>query len=126
MTTDNGITSVESMKSPIGKVIGVVETRAQFQAVSEALAKLGVQEVEVLEGANGINHLEDDQAAVAQCILGDMEAEMVKRYLDAVKAGQIVFAATVEPEIADQAAETAKARGASEVVHFGVLVITNY
>ena len=75
MTTDNGITSVESMKSPIGKVIGVVETRAQFQAVSEALAKLGVQEVEVLEGANGINHLEDDQAAVAQCILGDMEAK---------------------------------------------------
>ena len=71
MTTDNGITSVESMKSPIGKVIGVVETRAQFQAVSEALAKLGVQEVEVLEGANGINHLEDDQAAVAQCFLGD-------------------------------------------------------
>lgn len=126
MTTDNAITSAESVKSPIGKVIGVVETRAQLQAVSEALSKLGVQEFDVLEGTNGINHLEDDQAAVARCFLGDMEAEMVRCYLDAVKAGRIVFAARVESEVADQAAETAKARGASDVVHFGVLVITNY
>ena len=66
-----------------------------------------------------------EQDAVSQCFLDDMEAETVKHYLDAVKHG-IVFAAVVEPDTAAQAAETAKALGASEIVHFGSLVITNY
>ena len=59
-------------------------------------------------------------------VSGDMEAEMVQRYLEAVEGGLIVFAAVVEPEAANHAATTAKGRGASEVVHFGDWVITNY
>ena len=90
------------------------------------MSKLGVREVEVLDRAVGIKVLDSEQDAVANCFLGDMEAEMVHRYLEAVKNGLIVFAAVVEPETADQAAETAKARGASEVVYFGNWVITNY
>ena len=117
---------VEPKKSPFGKVIGIVENGDQLRAVSEALAKLGVNEVEVLDGATGVKLLDSEQDAVAQCFLGDMEANLVQRYLNAVKNGWIVFAAVVEPESADQAADTAKARGATEVVHFGNWVITNY
>ena len=126
MKTEDGLGVVEPEKTPYGKVFGIVENRAQFQAVTEALSKLGVTDVEVLDGAVGIKVLDGDQDAVAQCFLGDMEAEMVGRYLEAVKSGLIVFAAVVEPEAADQAAESVKARGASEVVHFGNWVITNY
>ena len=117
---------VEPEKTPFGKVIGVVENRDQLRAVSEALAKLGVQNVEVLDGAAGVKLLDGEQDAVSQCFLGDMEAKMLQRYLDVVKNGWIVFAAVVEPERADQVADTAKARGATEVVHFGNWVITNY
>ena len=101
MKTDDGSPGDQPEKSPFGKVIGVVESQAQLLTVTEALAKLGVHDVEVLEGAIGIKLLEGEQDAVAGCFLGDMEAEMVHRYRDAVKAGQIVFAARVESEIAD-------------------------
>ena len=126
MKTEDESAVVEPEKTPYGKVIGIVENRDQLQAVSEALSKQGVQEFEVLAGAEGIKVLESEQDAVANCFLGDMEAEMVHRYLDAVKNGRIVFAAVVEPETANQVAETAKARGATEVVHFGTWMITNY
>lgn len=126
MKTDDESIAVESEKTPYGKVIGIVANRDQLQAVSEALSKLGVNDVEVLDGAVGVKILDGEQDAVSQCFLGDMEAEMVQRYLDAVKSGLIVFAAVVESETADQAAATAKAQGASEVVYFGNWAITNY
>ncbi len=126
MTTVDESALVEPGKTPYGKVIGVVANRNQLQAVSDSLSKLGVNEVEVLDGAVGVKLLHGEHDAVSQCFLGDMEAEMVQRYLDAVKSGLIVFAAVVESETADQAAATAKAQGASEVVHFGNWVITNY
>ena len=126
MKTDDGSVAVEPEKSPYGKVIGIVKNRDQLQAVYEALSKFGVNDVEVLEGAAGIKLLDREQDGVSQCFMGDMEAEMVQRYLDAVKSGLIVFAAAVESETADQAAAAAKVQGASEVVHFGNWVITNY
>ena len=51
---------------------------------------------------------------------------MVQRYLTAVKSGQIVFAAKVESDSVEQAAASIKALGATEIVHFGDWVITNY
>ena len=126
MKTEDGSISVEPEKTAYGKVIGIVENRDQLQAVTAALSALGVQDIEVLDGAAGIKLLDSEQDAFANCFMGDMEAEMVHRYLDAVKNGLMVFAAAVEPETADEAAETAKSRGATEVVHFGDWVITNY
>lgn len=126
MKTDNDSAILEPEKTPYGKVIGIVGNHDQLQAVFEALSKLGVNDVEVLEGAAGIKLLDKEQDVASQYFLGDMEAEMVQRYFDAVKTGLIVFAAVVEPPMADQAAATAKAQGASEVVHFGNWVITNY
>lgn len=124
-TVDDSI-SVEPEKTAYGKVIGIVKSRDQLQGVCEALSKLGLQDVEVLEGTAGIRILSGEQSAVANCFMGDMEAETVHRYLDAVKNGLIVFATVVEPENADQAAAAVKERGAVEVVHFGDWVITNY
>ncbi len=126
MDANRDSVDLNSAKTPYGKVIGIVENRKQFQTVSEELSKLGAHQVDAYEGNPGINLLSGEQDTVSQSFLGDMDAEMMKRYLDAVKNGQIVFSAVVAPEVVDQAAETAKAQGASEVVHFGAWVITNY
>lgn len=109
-----------------GKVIGVMERRDQIQPLCDELSTLGVREVEVLEGETGIKRMEKSLDAVSQFFFGDMESKMVQRYLDAVKQGMIVFVALVVPETADQAAETAKGRGALNVAHFGNSVVTNY
>ena len=55
-----------------------------------------------------------------------MEGEMLQRYLDAVANDLIVFAAVVVPELAEKTSRIAKMHGASEVVHFGNSVVTNY
>ena len=112
--------------TPFGKVIGIAANREMLQSVSDALIQLGVPEVEVLNGSLGVETLEDEKVAVSNYFFGDMEAVMVQRYLMAVKSGQIVFAAKIESNSVEQAAASLKALGATEIVHFGDWVITNY
>mgnify|MGYP003382817957 CR=1 FL=1 len=109
-----------------GKVIGVVEYRYQLKALCESLAILGVREIEVLSGPSGTKRLETWKETVSQYFFGDMEGEMLQRYLAAVANDLIVFAAVVVPELADKTAEIVRMAGASEVVHFGNSAVTNY
>ncbi len=126
METEIETAGEKSGSTLYGKVIGVIERRDQVQPLCDELSTLGVREVEVLEGETGIKRMESSLDAVSQFFFGDMESKMVQRYLDAVKQGMIVFVALVVPETADQAAETAKGRGALNVVYFGNSVVTNY
>jgi hypothetical protein len=80
----------------------------------------------VLDGWEGADVLSSEEREVWNYFFGDMEAKTVQDYLHAVKNGRIVFAAPVDPKSAEPAAKLAKAGGASEVVHFGDWVITNY
>jgi len=111
--------------TPFGKVMGIVESLEQLQKISDSLRGFGVQQIEVMGGNRGRNKLDEERDELTDG-WGDMEEKEVKKYLDAVKRGLIVFAATVEPEISSQVANAAKALGATEIVHFGSLVITNY
>lgn len=124
--TETQVSESKTGSTLYGKVIGVMERRDQIQPLCDELSTLGVREVEVLEGETGIKRMESSLDAVSQFFFGDMESKMVQRYLDAVKQGMIVFVAQVVPETADQAGETAKGRGAMNVVHFGNSVVTNY
>ena len=126
MNSERETGDVRSKVTPYGKVLGVTENRDQVRAVCEALRELDVTDVEVLEGVQGFVVLEAWQEAVSHCFLGDMEADIVQRCLDAVRQGSIVFAAVVDSETADRAAEAARKLGASGVVYFGAAVITNY
>ena len=126
METETEASESKTGSTLYGKVIGVMERRDQIQPLCDELSTLGVREVEVLEGETGIKRMEKSLDAVSQFFFGDMESKMVQRYLDAVKQGMIVFVALVVPETADQAAETAKGRGALNVAHFGNSVVTNY
>lgn len=109
-----------------GRLFGIVQYRHQLKALCESFATLGAGEIEVLDGLSGIAQLEKWKVDVSQYLFGDMEGEMLQRYLDAVKNNFIVFAAPVESEMANSAAELAKTSGASEVTHFGNSMITNY
>lgn len=126
MKTEEGSAKSNLETVPYGKVMGIIKTNDQLQAISKALSQLGVHDVKVLDGIDGIKRLDSEEDAAAQCFLGDMEAPTVQHYLEAVKNGLIVFAVAVESETAAPAAEAAKAQGATEVVHFGSWVITNY
>ncbi len=126
MSAENDADQTAPTLTPYGKIIGVVATRDKLRSVTVSLTQLGFPEVEILNGALGVETLEGEKQAVSNFFFGDMEAVMVQRYLTAVKNGQIVFAAKVDTESVEQAAASIKALGATEIVHFGDWVITNY
>ena len=109
-----------------GRVVGVLKHRTQLQSLSESLAALGVNEVDIFDGPTGIQRLGELHKNALQYFFGDMEAVLLQSYLDAAGDDQIVFAAVVDPESANQAASLAKSQGATQVAHFGNSVITNY
>jgi predicted dinucleotide-binding enzyme len=112
--------------TPFGKVLGIAENQAMFNAVAAAWTRLGVQQIENWNGPLGIETMDAEKVEAAGRIFGDMELIMAERYLTAVQHGEIVFAAVVEPKNIETAAELAKAIGASELVHFGRLAIRNF
>ena len=126
MSTDNEASGVKSAQGVYGKVIGIINDRHQLDAFLQSLSVLGVSDVEILDGLAGIQRIEALQETVSGYFFGDMEGEMLQRYLEAAKSDLIVFAAEVNPESADKAAEIAQKHGASEVVHFGNSVVTSY
>ena len=112
--------------TPSGKVLGIAENPAIFDAVATAWTGLGVQKIENWNGPLGIETMDTEKVEAAGRIFGDMELIMAQRYLTAVQSGEIVFAAVVEPKSIETAAELAKAVGARELVHFGRLAIRNF
>lgn len=126
MNATNGSENQKPKVSPYGKVMGIVKSTQQFRTIADALVKLGVHDVTELTGRGGLELLDREEDTVSDYVLGDMEPKMVQLYHDAVKNGDVVFVASVNPDSADRIAEVAKAQGALQVVHFGEWVITNY
>lgn len=126
MTQENGTIEQDPRRALYGKLFGIIQQRHQLKALSNSLATLTTGEIEVLDANPGIDQLGKLKESVSQYFFGDMEGQMLERYLDAVKNNLIVFAVPVESEMANSAAEIAKTNGASEVTHFGNSVITNY
>ena len=126
MDNDIGTIKQGPERALYGKVVGIVKYRNQIESLCESLAILGVREVEVLNGDSGTKRLETWKETVSQYFFGDMEGEMLQRYLAAVANDLFVFAADVAPELADKTAEIAKMQGASDIVHFGNSAVTNY
>lgn len=126
MTQETGTIEESPKRALSGKLFGIVADRHQLKSLSNALAALPVGETEVLDAIPGINQIETWQEVVSHYFFGDMEGLMLQRYLDALKNNLIVFAVTLDSDIANDAAEIAKTNGATEIAHFGNLVITNY
>ena len=126
MTTETDTIEQNPQQALYGKLFGIIQYRHQLKTLSNSLAAMMTGEIEVLDASGGIDQLEKIKEGVSQFFFGDMEGQMLQRYLDAVKNNSIVFAVPVDSTMANSAAEIAKTNGASEVTHFGNSVITNY
>ena len=109
-----------------GKLIGVIQSRHQVETLCESLQAIGIREIEILDGPTGVTQVEKWKGSVSQYFFGDMEDKMLRSYLNAVTNNLIVFAAVVDSDNANDAAEKAKTNGATGVTHFVHSVITNY
>ena len=126
MDTEDEALQVMTDRELYGRILGVLKNRDQLSSLCESLAELGVRDLEVLDGPTGVERIMKWHETASQFFFGDMEAEMLQRFMDAAVNGQVVFTAVVTPELANPAAEKARSQGATEVVHFGNSVITSY
>ena len=126
MHTDYETTTVAPLTTPYDKIFGVVKYRYQLKTVCESLSAIGVREVEILDGSQGLQKLRAWHQRFSKFLLGERETKLLSRYLDALESDLIVFTAVVDSAGAGIAAETAIARGASRVSHFGNSVVTSY
>lgn len=109
-----------------GRVVGVVQDGQQLTDLSNALMRMGTGDMEIHRGPAGIAALEKWKDDTDQFFFGDMEGEILQRYLDAANENLIVFSVIVESSAANEVAEMCKSNGAVEVVHFGISAVTSY
>lgn len=126
MQTEYETTSVAPLTTPFGKIFGVVKYRYQLKSICESLSSIGVREVDILDGGQGIQNLLAWKERFAQFRLGARENDLLSCYLDALQRNLIVFTAVVDLTQSTIAAGTAIARGASQVSHIGDSMVTSY
>lgn len=110
----------QTLTAPTGKVLGIVDTRDEFDVLIQALAKAGFNKVEALFGEEGVALLE----RVDSFFFSDMEDRVLKRHIDELKAGHIIVTIQAQADRADEAVDVASQNGARRLVHFGQWRIT--
>jgi hypothetical protein len=110
----------QELSVPTGKVLGIVDTREQFDVLADALGAAGFDKVEALCGGEGVALLE----RVENFFFSDMEGRVLNWHIDELKAGHIVIAIRAPNDRVDKAVETASQNGARRLVHFGQWRIT--
>src|SRR5688572_11415532 len=107
----------QTLGSPAGKVLGIVDTRADCEKLAAALANVGFPKVRVLTGDDGIQLLE----RVDQFFFSDMEERVLRRHLEELRAGHAIIAIETPKERVDEVVSVASANGARRLIHFGML-----
>jgi len=126
MTTEHVAAGTKAAITPYGNMMGIVNGENQANGLTADLSRLGIADVRLLRGEGGRRFLNREEDTVSGFVLGDEEPKMVETYLAAVEQGKTVFVASIAPEQADQVAAICKAHGATQIVHFGAWVVTNY
>lgn len=110
----------QTLTVPTGKVLGIVDTREQFDVLMGALKAARFDKVEALCGEEGVSLLE----RVDYFFFSDMEDRVLKRHIEELKAGHIVVAIQAEADRVEEAVDVAEQNGARRLVHFGQWRIT--
>lgn len=105
---------------PTGKVVGIIESRAEFDNAARALQAAGFEKIEVLSGEEGI-HLLD---RVNSFFFSDMEERVLNRHIDELRQGHLSILITSPSDRMEEAAAIATQHGARRLVHFGAAVVT--
>ena len=109
----------QTLGSPTGKVLGIVDSRADCETLAAALAAAGLPKVQVLVGDEGVQLLE----RVDQFFFSDMEERILRRHLEELQAGHAVIAIETPSERVDEVVSIASTNGARRLVHFGFLTV---
>lgn len=110
----------QKLPPPLGKVLGVVDTRQQLDEVVAALQGAGFDEVSAIHGEDGVSLLE----RLDGFFFSDADEPVLKRHIEELKAGHYTFAVKTSGSDADDVAEIASNHGARFLVHFGFAATT--
>jgi hypothetical protein len=110
----------QTLSMPTGKVLGIVNTRAEFEAVAQALRSAGFNKITTLCGEEGVQLLE----RVGTFFFSDAEERVLNRHIDELKADHIVIGIETPSDRVDEAVGIATQHGARRLVHFGLMTVT--
>ncbi len=110
----------QTLSTPTGKVLGVVDTRAGFDELVRALSSAGFDEIEEMDGVDGVHLLE----RIHTFFFSDMESRILKWHLDELRQGHIIIMIPTPSDRIDELQEIATRHGARQLVHYGFLTIT--
>ena len=110
----------QTLGTPTGKLLGIVETRANLEALASSLKAAGFAKTEFLVGEEGVALLE----RVGQFFFSDMEDRVVARHIEELKAGHKIVAIEVPSDRVDEATRIASEQGARRLVYFGRMTVT--
>lgn len=110
----------QTLGVPVGKVLGIVDTRAEFDDVVQALRSAGFDTITAISGEEGVQLLE----RVSTFFFSDLESRVLNRHIEELKAGHIVMGIETPPDRVEDAVSIAEQHGARRLVHFGLLAIT--
>ncbi len=127
MSNDGEFSTSDEPTSIYGKLMGVFDEKSDLESLMQNSYDSAVGPFEVIEGKDGVAILQRWQEVISHLFMGEMEMKMIREYLNALNANQIVFAVPVSSaQLAESLAQTAKACNASNVVYFGRSVVTNF
>ena len=115
-TRDRG----QTLHYPTGKVLGIVDTKAELKGLIAAMNEAGFGEIELLHGKEGIQLLK----RVGKFFFSDIEAVVINRHIYELRAGHTIVAIKPPPNQVDEAVSVASKNGARRLVHFGSMAVT--
>lgn len=110
----------QELAVPAGKVLGIVDTRNEFDQLVPALANAGFEKVTALVGEDGISLLE----RINTFFFSDMEDRVLARHIEELKAGHLIVAIESPADRVDEVVSVASQNGARRLVHFGPWRVT--
>jgi hypothetical protein len=110
----------QTLKYPKGKLLGIVDTRADCDRLVPALRDAGFTQIEALVGDEGVALLE----RVGTFFFSDMEERVINRHIQELKSGHVVVAIDAAADRVAEAVQVASRNGARRLVHFGPLTVT--
>jgi hypothetical protein len=110
----------QTLATPTGKLLGVLESRADLESLGANLKAAGFVKTEYLVGDEGVSLLE----RVDGFFFSDMEDRILARHIEELKAGNIIVAIETPSDRIDEATAIATEQGARRLVYFGPMTIT--
>ncbi len=120
MSVEPTIDRGQTLSYPSGKVLGIVDTQAQFDDVVAGLRRAGFDGITALHGEDGVQLLE----RVNGFFFSDPEVRALQRHIQELKDGHFIIAVETPSSRAEEAANVAAEHGARRLVHFGALTVT--